>query len=150
MPLNPLTLANAIREFNDPDFSGFSGFPQSKEDSALKWAEAFNKFMLEIVNPPLGVHVAGKSAMEVIMSSILLPLPPTGAIAIQSGLVSYVTAFAPTTAPFVSIPPAGPPPIVVLPPALAEQSAIQMAGIIFAWAKTGMSSVPPSPPIPWT
>ena len=154
MPLNPLTLADGIREFTDPDFAGFTGLPQNTQDVGIKWAKAFKKYMIEIANPPPGAgtiagHSAGESAMASTMSGIITPLPPTGLIAIQAGALAYVLAFSATTAPIISIPPPVPLILPPTPPTPAPIATIQMATIIDLWVRTGLSSVPPAPPIPW-
>lgn len=155
MPLNPVTLADAIREFSDPDYSGFTGFPANPQETGQKWAAAFKRYMLLIGNPPPGAgtlagHSSGETIMASTMAGILTPLPPTGVIALQNGLVAYVGVFSTSTAPFITLPPAGPPPIAITPPSPAQVAATTLATLIHAWCLTGLSSLPPpAPPLPW-
>ena len=153
MPLNPLTLINAIREFADPDYSGFLGHPLSEADAAIKWASAYKRYMSGISNPaPSPGALAGLEAAEKAMIGVLAGMaapPPLGIAALQGGFAAFAGTFALTTAPFVSIPPPAPIPIIPTPPLAGLPAATKMAGIIDIWTRSGTSSVPPVSPIPW-
>lgn len=152
MALNIPTLTNKLIDLYT--FINQATEPVTAEDLAERWADAFYYYMLEISNPAPGAgtiagHNAGKASMKAIMAATILLPPPAGLIALTAGLTSYCTLFAATTAPYISSPPPSPLPPPPPIPAPIEVAALAMATTIHTWVLTGLSSVPPAPPINW-
>lgn len=137
MPLNPIVLLDRMQLLVDEP-------PPDEPTSILEHAAAFRAYMEGLINPAVlpGGHDVAEEAFVAVAQGQSLP-PPIGILAVQTAYVAYVTALAALTAPFVTVPPPGPP---ALAAALSLESYV---GIVDLWVRTGTASVPPAPPIPW-
>lgn len=166
MPLNPATLTTEILKLTDENRPDFKGFPVAvmngevdeasyNAQTAANWADALAAFFGELVVPPIipGAILAARSAFEGAFLAAMKPAEQeAGGGPLQAGLTAMVAILAASAVPPVALPPPGD---VAFSPG-GETSdpsgpAISLASSIFAWAKTGLYGVPPSPPtIPWS
>lgn len=165
MPLNPATLTDSILKITDKTNPGFVGFPivivggmldvgATNAKTAANWSQAAFDFFAQAVVPPPNpaALAAGKAAFQPAMAAAIGPPgSPTAAAALAAGFAAFAAAFAALVVPPIATPPASPLVIPIGPP-IADPTppAASMAAAIFAWAKTGLYTIPPSPPVPWS
>ena len=132
MPLLPAVLESGLQELVDDP-------PDSEQVAIERHAAVFRAYMEGITNPavPPPAHDAAEAAFIAAAAGQALSIA-----FVQAAYSAYVVALAPLSAPFVSIPPAGLPPLTPVPlPAYVVA--------VDTWVRTGTASVPPAPPVPW-
>lgn len=151
--LSPATLTDAILEITDSRRPGHV-FPRSQVEVAARWAAAVRHYMAELTPTPVILPPvidlacdAGESAMR----SVLEGAPP-GFAAMAGAVQAFGAAFALSLTPALATPPPAPPVMPVLPPVNDPvPPAVSIAAAIDAWARTGLTAVPPAPPsVPWS
>jgi hypothetical protein len=171
MPLNPVTLTNAILRLTDQTRSDFVGWPAVYVAGALdlpathqlvaeNWAGAARTYFSELIFPVIVIPSTldlAETAMVAAMTS-LVAVPGGAAVALVAGFQAFAAAIVPGVLPAVAIPPPAPPPIAaaLAPFAVAgiadpQPPAAAVAAAVDTWARTGLAGVPPQPPTtPWS
>ena len=164
MPLNALTMTNAVLKLTDQTVPGFVGFPTDDATTAANWADAAKDFFDELVTPLVipGTQAAGRDAFAAAMEG-LLAVPQGGAAALDAGFVAFAGVIALGVAPVpagVTVPPAGGPAIglllasfIAIPVSDPNLPAAEMGSGILAWAETGTftpAAPPGAPPVFWS
>lgn len=153
MPIDPATLIDEIRKFADDTHPEFSGFPTNAAETASKWAAALKAYFTVLGTPFLipGTLDLSEAAMVAAMTPLCLPIPGIGATALGAGFAAFVLPFVVGGLPAVVLPP----PALFVPPSMlptdnAIAAAALLAGAVDAWARTGLSGIPPALPVtPW-
>jgi hypothetical protein len=164
MPLVASILQGEILKLTDQRLGDFVGFPAvivggvldvvaTNDLVATNWSNAVSVYILGITNPIVSppTIVAAVAAFKAAMFGLLGPPgSPTGAVALTAGLAALAAVIAAGSPPFVVTPP--PPFVAPLLPPIPDPAppASTLAAAIDAWARTGLASIPPAPPIPWS
>jgi len=154
MPLNPATLIDRIRRFSDETHAEFVGFPETPVEVAQRWAEALSAYFDELTLPALipGATSLAGAALQAAMPPLVAPVPGAGPAALQAGFAAFTAALVPGALPAMAVPPPAPFVAPPLPPVTdATAAATTLASAVDLWARTGLSGVPPAPPVtPWS
>lgn len=152
MPLSPATLTTALTRLMDRESAEFAGWPVSLADAAENWALAATTYFSEAVAPPLAVGaLAGESAF-------IPTLVSGGVSSLGAAFSAYASAAAVTVTSAVPGSLCTPPPtpldlntVLATPAFDAGLRASVLAGVIDAWARTGVFAPPGVPGgTPWT
>lgn len=130
-------VTNAIRTFQDTDYSGFSGFPVETSVGEV-WADVADTLLANVI-PQSGTAPAARQSFIAAMQGVTHT--SDGPTMLYAAFMSYATTLAGgmTTSGFVGTPP---PTLVTFPlTGLITQSAEVEAGLmataLVVWAKTG-------------
>lgn len=148
MALDPTTLRDALREFMDPDYAGYTGYPADALGVGNAWGGAVTSYMSGIVSPP-GITPAMLAAGESAFVASYQPTYVSPALTMLSTALAFY-ALAVVSPLGVTLPPPVLLVIAPLPNTLdGNAAATSLAAAIDTWVRTGTYTAPAGAPVPW-